>query len=151
MTDLTLKAEELIKETKILQIARSAGIIIDIFGFEKAFKRIKPKMEGKQVELYFPSLGGSLTLTLVSKIEDFQAKHVKPDNPAATIIFNVKEEKVLKTISELLVLKDNVFGIMKIVPKLMTRRLKIKGSFKAAILLARILMIGKHKMYKGQL
>jgi len=151
MTELTLKAEEIIKETKILQIAKSAMMLIDLFGFEKSFKRIKPKMEGKQVELYFPSLGGSLTMTLVSKKEDFQASYGKANNPAATLIFNVMEENVLKLISDLLVLKDNIYGILKIIPKLLTRKLKIKGSIKTAILLGRILMIGKHEMYKGQL
>ncbi|MFX1382715.1 MAG: hypothetical protein ACFFBP_09725, partial [Promethearchaeota archaeon] len=60
-------------------------------------------------------------------------------------------DNVLKTISEILALKDNLFGLMKIVPKLITGKLKIKGSLISAILMVRCLMMGKHEMYKGQL
>lgn len=135
----------------LLQITRSAEMLIDLFGFEKAFKRIKAKREGKQVEMCFPSLDGSITLPLVSKIENFKPIYGKTNNPVTRIIFNVKADNVLKTISEILALKDNLFGLMKIVPKLITGKLKIKGSLISAILMVRCLMMGKHEMYKGQL
>ena len=135
----------------LLQIARSAEMLIDIFGFDKAFKRIKSKREDKQVEMYFPYLDGSITFPLVSKIENFKPIYGKTSNPVTRIIINVKVENVLKTISSILILKDNLFGLMKIVPKLITGKLKIKGSLISAIILVRCLMMGKHEMYKGQL
>lgn len=149
--DLNIRANELLRETMLLQITRSAMILIDLFGFEKAFKRIKPKREDKQVEMYFPSLDGSITFALVSKIENFKPTYGKADNPVTKIVVNVKAEKVLKTISAILTLKDNLFGLMKIFPKLITRKLKIKGSLISAIIFVRCIMVGKHEMYKGQL
>ena len=149
--DFNQKAIDLIKETKLLQITRSANFLIELFGIEKAFKRIKPEREGQEIEMYIPSLEGSITFTLVSKKENFKPIYGKSHDPAAIITLNVKEEKVLKTLSDIITLKANLFGLMKLLPKLITRKLKIKGSLKAAIYLVLFIMVGKHEMYKGQL
>jgi len=45
--------------------------------------------------------------------------------------------------------KNNIFGILSFVPKLISRKIKIKGSNGAVLSLARILMIGKHNVYKN--
>ncbi|MHA1293282.1 MAG: hypothetical protein ACTSQJ_11525 [Promethearchaeota archaeon] len=147
----TLRVRNLLKETKALQIVKSANMLIDLFGLEKAFKRIKPKRIGQQIEMLFPAINASINFTLVSKREDFKCNFGKPKNPVSTIVINVKEDKILKMISDILVLKDNIFGLLKILPKMITGKLKIKGSLFAAILLCRCMMIGKHEIYKGQL
>ena len=144
-------ANYLLKETKALQIVKSANMLIDLFGFNEAFERIKPKREGKQVEMQFPAIDNSITFTLTSNKEEFNCIFGKPENPAATIVINVGRDKILKVLSQILVLKDNLFGLMRLVPKLITRKLKIKGSLITAIVLCRCMMMGKHEMYKGVL
>lgn len=145
------RASKLLKETQLLQTVKSANILIDIFGFDKAFKRIKPKREGQQIEMYFPALEGSITMTLTSKRADFKAVVGKPNNPVSRIIINEEIGDTNKSLSKILVLKDNLFGLMKILPRMVKGKIKVEGSLVAAILLNRCMMIGKHEMYKGQL
>lgn len=149
--DLSNRAQDLLRETKLLQISKSANILMDIFGLQKSFSKIKPKKVGQQVEMYFPALKGSLTFTLVDKQEDFKCLFGKPENPVAIITMNVKDKKVLKLISDIVKLKRNIFGLMRIAPKVLTRKLKIKGSWFSALNLCQIMMIGQHEVYKGQL
>lgn len=101
--------------------------------------------------MYFPSLNGSITFPLVSNIENFKPIYGKTGDPVTIIEINVEEDKVLKIIGEILTLKDNLFGLARIVPKLLLRKIKIKGSLMAGIIFVRCLMVGKHEMYKGQL
>lgn len=151
LKEITHRSKELLDESKLMQIVKSANILIDLFGFEKAFKRIKSKHVGKQIEMHFPALNGSIKFTIVNTREQFKCLYEKPLAPTSTIILNVKRDKILKLISDILVLKDNLFGLMRLVPKLLTRKLKIKGKLIPAIILCRCMMIGKHEMYKGQL
>ena len=37
--EFAIRVEKLLEEAKVLQIVKSANILIDLFGFEKAFKR----------------------------------------------------------------------------------------------------------------
>ena len=149
--DLTTKALTLIKETKLLQINKSANMLVDLFSKDEQFTRIKPKRIGQQIEMRFPALNGSLTFTLVSNRDEFSCIEGKPKNPIAIITFNVKENHVLKEISSIIAMKDSIFSLVKVLPKLILRKLKIKGSLFAAIVLFRCLTIGKHEVYKGQL
>ncbi len=148
---LTERALNLLKETKLLQINKSANMLVDLFSKDKQFTRIKPRRIGQQIEMKFPALNGSLTFTLVSKREDFNCIEGEPENPVARVTFNVKEDKVLKEISDIISMKDSVLSLAKVLPKLLLRKLKIKGSLFAAIVLFRCLTIGKHEVYKGQL
>ncbi len=149
--ELAVRARELLKETKALQIVKSANMLIDLFGVESAFEKIKHKRIGQQIEFYLQAIDKSLTFTFTKKKDDFKAAFGAPAEPISRIIFNVKEEKILKTISKILVIKDNLFGLVKLMPLLITRKIKIKGSLFAAIVLCRCMMMGKHEMYKGQL
>jgi hypothetical protein len=149
--DFYSSATEFLNEVKLLQIVKSANILVDLFGFQKAFDRIKPKEQGTQIEMFFPALKGSITFTLVSDKEKFHAIDGQPKDPVGKIVIDVEEKDILRLISEILVLKDNLIGLMKIAPKVLKGQLKLKGSWKAAIKLCRCMMIGKHKMYKGQL
>jgi len=151
VAELAIRARGLLKETKLLQLTKSANILIDLYGIKKAFKRIKPKRIGQQIEMTFPPLDNSITFTLVSKKEDFHCVFGKPEDPVSIITINAEADKILKVVSEILVLKDNIFGLMRLIPKIITRKIKIKGSLIAAILLCRFLMMGKHEIYKGQL
>ena len=48
-----LRAINLLKETKLLNIARLAKMLVDLFGLDKQFQKME-KHEGKEVKLYFP-------------------------------------------------------------------------------------------------
>ena len=141
------KAENLIRETKILNIARLAKMLVDLYGQEEAFKKVG-KHEGKEIELYLKELGGYITFVLTSKKDNFDCHAEKAKNPIAKIVINVKEEKILKVISNIIRSKHNLFGVIKLLKYIIPRKAKIKGSYVAALKLVRCLMIGKHYMYK---
>ncbi len=142
-----LKAENLIRETKILNIARLAKMLVDLYGQDEPFSRIG-KYEGKEIELYLKDLGGYLTFVLTSDKGNFNCRAEKAMTPIATIIINVKKEKILKVISDIIRSKHNIFGVIKLLKYIVPRKAIIKGSYIAAIKFARCLMIGKHYMYK---
>jgi len=145
------RAKNLLRETKLLQINKSANILIELFGQEAAFSKIKSKRVGQQIEMGFPALEGSLTFTLVNKREDFNCTYGKPDNPIATIVINVEDDEILNLISSIIRLKSNIIGLLRIAPKLITGKLKVKGSLFSAIKLCQLMMIGHHEVYNGQL
>jgi hypothetical protein len=141
------KAENLIRETKILNIARLAKMLIDLYGQEEPFSKVG-KYKGKEIELYLKDLDGYLTFILTSDKEQFNCQAEKAKNPAASIIITVKEEKILRVISDIIRSKHNIFGVLKLLKYIIPGKARIKGSYFAALKLARCLMIGKHPMYK---
>jgi hypothetical protein len=146
-SDMIIRAENLIKNTKILNIARLAKMLVDLYGQEDPFKKIG-KHEGKEIQLYIKELDGYITFILTSKRENFNCHVEKAKNPIATIIINVRKEKILTVISDIIRSKHNIFGVMKLLKYIIPGKAKIKGSYIAALKLARCLMIGKHYMYK---
>jgi hypothetical protein len=146
-TDINIRAENLIRETKILNIARLAKMLIDLYGQDEPFKKVG-KYEGKEIELHLKELAGYITFILTSDKDNFNCHAEKAKNPVAKVIVNVKKEKILQVISDIIRSKHNIFGIIKLVKYILPGRIKIKGSYRAAIKLARCLMIGKHDMYK---
>lgn len=156
MTDITqlqkdttrsIKADNLVRETKVLNIARLAKMLVDLFGLDEPFKKIG-KREGQEVELYLKELDGYITFALTSDRNKFDTQAEKAKNPVARIIIDVKEEKIIKVISDIIKSKSNIFGLIKLLKYLIPRKAKIKGSYIAAIKLVRCLMIGKNEVYK---
>ena len=142
-----LKAENLIKETKILNIARLAKMLIDLYGQDEPFQKVG-KYEGKEIELYLKDLDGYITFILTSDKEQFNCHAEKAKSPVASIIITVKKEKILQVISDIIRSKHNILGVLKLLKYIIPGKAKIKGSYIAALKLARCLMIGKHPMYK---
>ncbi|TXT63519.1 MAG: hypothetical protein BAJALOKI1v1_710014 [Promethearchaeota archaeon] len=142
-----LKAIELLKETKILNITKLANMLIDLFGLDEGFKKVG-KRAGQEIELYISALQGSITFPLVSRRENFECRAEKANDPTATIVIDVKEENVLKLLSNIIRSKANIGGLAKLVPKLLSGKVKIKGSLFAALTLVKCLMIGKNEIYK---
>lgn len=144
------KAIEMIREAKIANFAKLAKMLIELFGIPEAFKKyVKPEREGQEIELEFPSIQGSITVVLTRDKEKFYSRYGKPSDPVATLVINVKREKAALLLGHLISKKNNIFGILSLVPKLILRKIKIKGSIGAVFSLARILMIGKHNVYKN--
>ena len=141
------KAENLIKETRILNIARLAKMLVDLYGQDEPFRKVG-KYEGKEIELYLKELGGYITFILTSDKEQFNCHAEKAKNPAASIIITVKKEKILQVISNIIRSKHNILGVLKLLKYIIPGKARIKGSYIAALKLARCLMIGKHSMYK---
>jgi hypothetical protein len=141
------RATNLLKETRILNIARLANMLVDLFGLEEGFKKVGNRA-GEEVQLYITSLDGHLTFPLVNKKKNFECRAEKANNPVATVIINVKREYVLKLVSNIIKSKANVFGLFKLIPKFIMGKIKIKGSLMAALTLVQCLMIGKNKIYE---
>ncbi len=120
-TDLeqrTLKALNLVDEAKLLNFAKMANVLIELFGLDDPFRKIG-KREGQEVEMKFPALNGSLNFILVSDRSKFESRFGTSKNPTATILINVKREDAIKLVSSIITLRSNLFGILRIVPKLL--------------------------------
>ena len=146
-TDIAIKAENLVRETKVLNITRLAKMLVDLFGSDEPFKKIG-KREGQEVEMYLKELDGYITFILTSDKNNFDCHAEKAKNPVSRIIINVKEEKILQVISNIIRSKSNIFGLLKLLKYIIPRKAKIKGSLVATLKLVRCLMIGKHEVYK---
>jgi len=145
--DINSRAENLIKDTKILNITRLAKMLVDLYGQDEPFKKVG-NFEGKEIELYLKELDGYITFILTSDRNNFNCHAEKAMDPIARIIINVKEEKIITVISSIIRSKSNIFGLAKLLKYIIPGKAKIKGSYSAAIRLVRCLMIGKHEMYK---
>ncbi|MFX1480993.1 MAG: hypothetical protein ACFFCI_23155 [Promethearchaeota archaeon] len=122
-------------------------MLIDLYGQDEPFKKVG-KHNGKEIELYLKELDGFITFILTSDRTNFTCHAERAKDPAAQIIINVKEQKILAVLSSIIRSKSNLFGLAKLLKYIILRKAKIKGNYTAAIKLARCLMIGKHEMYK---
>lgn len=145
-----LRAISLLKETKILNIARLAKLLVELFGLEDQFRKVG-KREGLEVELNIPTLDGSIAFILTSDKKKFDCRVEKATNPAAIITLNVKEKDVLKVISSIIRSKANLFGLIKIAKLYILRKAKIEGSKMTALTACKCLMIGKNDIYKNKI
>jgi hypothetical protein len=146
-TDIAIRAENLVRETKVLNITRLAKMLVDLFGSDEPFKKIG-KREGQEVEMYLKELDGYITFNLTSDRNNFDCHAEKAKNPVSRIIINVKEEKILQVMSSIIRSKNNIFGLLKLLKYIISGKAKIKGSLVATLKLVRCLMIGKHEVYK---
>ena len=145
-TGIDIKADELTRETKVLNIARLAKMLVDLFGLDEPFKKVG-KYEGEEIELHLVELEGYITFILTSEKENFDCVAEKAKNPIARLIIAVEEEKILDLISRIIRSKNNYISLIKFSMFVITGKAKIKGSHLAAIKLVRCLMIGKHEVF----
>ena len=147
-TSRDFKAENLVRETKVLNIARLAKMLVDLFGLDEPYKKIG-KRDGEEIEMHLVELDGYITFILTSDRQNFNCRVEKANNPVARLIVNVEEENILSVLSSIIRSKSNIFGVMKLLKYLIPRKIKIEGSYVAAIKLVRCLMIGKNEVYKN--
>jgi len=145
--DKSQRAIDLKNQTIAGTIARLFQMLVDIYGKEiGSLEKIK-KREGQEVELVFKALNTTITLNL-SKSQ--LTPHMRSsDKASATIILAMKREKLIPTIIDLIRTKNNFLGILKVLIKyVLPGKIKIKGSFGAAIKVIKLLSMGTHPMYK---
>jgi hypothetical protein len=142
------KADDLVRQTKISNIARLAKMLVDLFGLDEPYKKIG-KYQGQEIEMYLKELDGYITFIIPSERANFNCFVKKAENPVAKVIIKVKEEKIIKVLSSIIRSKANLFGIIKLLKYLIPRKIVIKGSLIAALKLTRCLMIGNHNVYKN--
>jgi len=145
-TSINIKADELMRETKVLNIARLAKMLVDLFGLDEPFKKVG-KYEGEEIELHLVELEGYITFILTSEKENFDCVAEKAKSPIARLVITVEEEKILDLISRIIRSKNNNISLIKFSRFIITGKAKIKGSYLAAIKLVRCLMIGKHEVF----
>ena len=145
--DRNIRAENLVRETKVLNIARLAKMLVDLFGLDEPFTKIG-KYEGQEIEMYLKELDGYITFILTNDRQNFECNAQKAKNPVAKIYITVKEDKILAILSKIIRSKSNIFGLIKLLQYVIPGKARIKGSYIAAIKLVRCLMIGKHEVYK---
>ncbi len=143
---IDFRADDLIRETKVLTIARLAKMLVDLFGLDEPFKKVG-KHNGQEIEMYFTELDGYITFILASERENFDCVAEKAKSPSARLIITVEDEKILSVISSIIRSKNNIFSLIRLMKYIIPGKAKIKGSYVAAIKLIRCLMIGKHEVY----
>ncbi len=143
---IEFKANNLVRETKVLNIARLAKMLVELFGLDEPFKKVG-KHEGEEVELHLVELDGYITFVLTSDIKNFDCRAEKAKNPVARLVITVEEGKILDMISSIIRSKNNILSVIKFSKFIITGKAKIKGNIMAAIKLVRCLMIGKHEVY----
>ena len=145
-TSIDSRADDLLRETKVLTIARLAKMLVDLFGLDAPFKKVG-KHNGQEIEMYFAELDGYITFILTSERGNFDCRAEKANSPVARLIITVEKEKILGVISSMIRSKNNLFSLIKLMKYIIPGKAKIKGSYVAAIKLIRCLMIGKHEVY----
>ncbi len=146
---IDLRAGDLIRETKVLTIARLAKMLVELFGIDDPFEKVG-KHNGQEIEMYFTNLDGYITFILTSERDNFDCRAEKANSPIARLIITVEEEKILDMLSSIIRSKNNLFSLMKLLKYIIPGKAKIKGSYVAAIKLVRCLMIGKHEVYSSK-
>ncbi|MFX1498907.1 MAG: hypothetical protein ACFFBH_15385 [Promethearchaeota archaeon] len=146
--DNNIRAEHLIRQTKVLNIARLAKMLVNLFGLDAQFEKVPKKFEGKEIEMHLKELDGYITFIMTSDRGKFECRVEKASKPIAKIIIMVKEKEILKVISEIIRSKANLFGIMKLLKFIIPGKAKIKGDLRASLKLVKCLMIGKNDVYK---
>ena len=145
-TSIEFRADDLIRETKVLTIARLAKMLVDLFGLDEPFKKVG-KHNNQEIEMYFTELDGYITFILASERVNFDCVAEKAKSPSARLIITVEEEKILSVISSMIRSKNNIFSLIRLLKYIIPGKAKVKGSYVAAIKLIRCLMIGKHEVY----
>ncbi|MFX0021786.1 MAG: hypothetical protein ACFE9S_05635 [Candidatus Hermodarchaeota archaeon] len=143
-----LKAENLIRETKISTVGRLAKILVDLFGSDEIFTSISEK-EGQEIEVYFKALDEYLTFILTSDRENFDCYADRAKNPVSRVIIAVKEDKILQVFSAIVRSKNNIFGLVKLLKYVIPGKIRIKGSYITTLKWVRCIMIGNHTVYKN--
>ena len=139
--------EKFVRETKVLNIARLAKMLIDLYGLDGPFSKIR-KLEGQEIEMYLKELDGYVTFILTSERNNFDCRVEKANNPIARITINTKERNILKVLSSIIRSKANIFGLMKLLKYIIPGKVRINGSYIAVLKLSKCLMIGKNDIYK---
>ena len=147
-TSINFRADDLIRETKVLTIARLAKMLVELFGLDAPFEKVG-KHNGQEIEMYLTELDGYITFILTSERENFDCRAEKAISPIAKFIITVEEEKILGMLSKIIRSKNNLFSLIKLLKYIIPGKVKIKGSYVAAIKLVRCLMIGKHDVYRS--
>ncbi len=148
-TSIDFRADDLLRETKVLTIARLAKMLVELFGIDDPFEKVG-KHNGQEIEMYFTELDGYITFILTSERDNFDCRAEKANSPIARLIITVEEEKILDMLSSIIRSKNNLFSLMKLLKYIIPGKAKIKGSYVAAIKLVRCLMIGKHEVYSSK-
>lgn len=140
-------ALDLRKQTIAGNIGRLFQMLVDIYGGDiQSLEKVK-KREGQEVQLFFKALETTITLNL-SKVR-LKAYMRESENAVATVILNMKEEKLIQVIVDLIRTKNTFAGLLKVFIKyIIPGKIKLKGSWGAAIKVVKLLNIGTHPMYK---
>ncbi len=133
---------------RIKAVANLLYLMVNIYGLPKAKKNLKKKLDGKELAVNLPALGGSIIFKVSG--ERLVPYIGSPENAKASFSIRKKDEiKALDIIEDVIKTPGTNFGLIKLIFKyLLTRKASIGGSLGAVITFLKTIMIGKHKMYK---
>ena len=133
---------------RIKAVGNLLYLMINIYGLPKAKKNLKKKLDGKEVAINLPALGGSIIFKVSG--ERLVPYVGTPEKVAAS--FTVKsndETEALDIIEDVIKTPGTNFGLLKLIFKyLITRKASINRNLGSVITFLKTIMIGKHEMYK---
>jgi hypothetical protein len=133
---------------KVSNLGRLFQILTDVFGQDN-LKGLK-KIEGQEVLLLFPKMNNAGVIIKVIHGRIFPLEY-KSHKPPHSIEFWVEADEVVPLLNEVIRTPATMFGIIKIFSsKVLTGKVKPKGSLRIIIQIMKALMSGKHPMYKKE-
>ncbi len=127
-------------------------MLVDLFGIEENFAKLKKKRNGQKIEFFFKNEGYSMTITNVSTCKEFNAEAKAAKDPVAKLTFNIEFKKALKVIAKVINTKRTFMGLVSVglflLPKLITKKAEVDGSLIGAVAGLRAMMFGKSPHYK---
>ena len=144
-------ADYLRKQAIIANYGRLIIIIVSNFASEKNLRKLG-KREGQEIQIDFPCYDidpNSITFVLTKLPMDPFIR--ASNNPKATVIFNVSEEKIIPMLTDIVSTKYNIFGFLKIIFKYILPgriRYRPKWAIGPLIALLSVFLIGKNKIFK---
>lgn len=149
--DRSERAQQLRSEARVGVFGKFLDIMTAVYGnpdLHNLERLIKKKREGHEVELYFPALDNSISITL-TKTRLF-ARNGSSDKAVTKVIFDVPKKKIIPVFIELAHTRDTFFGLLKVILKYYLRRkIKVKGSIFTGITLLRLTFLGKHPLFEN--
>ena len=136
------------KGIRIKAVANLLYLMINIYGLPKAKKNLKKKLDGKEVAINLPALGGSIIFKVSG--ERLVPYIGSPESVVASFTVREKDEtKALDIIENVIKTPGTNFGLIKLIFKyLLTRKASINRNLGSVITFLKTIMIGKHDMYK---
>jgi len=146
-------SEEIKKQSLISNFGKLYLYLVETFGYPRKTQKNIGKREGQEVQLNFMALKNKFNpsgaiLVMLSKTK-LNLQLGSSENAKALIKFQMDEDEILPTICEIIKMKANCWGLLKIILKfIIPGKIRFKGSLFAAMRATLLMMVGKHPMYK---
>ncbi|MHA1785822.1 MAG: hypothetical protein ACTSVE_11575 [Candidatus Helarchaeota archaeon] len=132
---------------KTKAIANLLYYLVNIYALPKAKKKLKEKLDGKEILVEFPSINGLITFKIMGdRVVPYMGSS---GNAVARFSLKVKESQLTEAIEYIIKSPGTNMGLLKLIFKyFLTGKAGFGGSLGATITFLKTIMIGNNEMYK---